>query len=44
LYEKEKAIATLMERDSLNTDAISILSDKIQELVKKIQKIEAINA
>lgn len=30
LFEKEKAIAMLMEKDSLNTDAISNLSDKIQ--------------
>ena len=40
LYEKEKAIAKLAERDLLNTDAIASLSDKIQEMMTKIQKLE----
>jgi hypothetical protein len=43
LHEKEKAIAMLMERDSLNADAISSFSDKIQEMIAKIQELEAKN-
>jgi hypothetical protein len=41
LYEKEKAISKLGERDSLNADAISSFSDKIQEMMARIQELES---
>jgi hypothetical protein len=37
LADKEKEIQLLRQRDSMNTDAIANLSDKMQELVVKIQ-------
>jgi integrase len=40
LADKEKEIQLLRERDSMNTDAISNLSDKMQELMVKIQELE----
>jgi hypothetical protein len=40
LSDKEKEIQLLRQRDSMNTDAIANLSDKMQELVVKIQELE----
>ena len=40
LADKEKEIQLLRERDSINADAISNLSDKMQELMTKIQGLE----
>jgi integrase len=40
LSEKETEIQLLRQRDSMNTDAIANLSDKMQELVIKIQELE----
>jgi integrase len=40
LADKEKEIQLLRERDSMNTDAIANLSDKMQELMVKIQGLE----
>ena len=40
LADKEKEIQLLRERDLMNTDAISNLSDKMQELMVKIQELE----
>jgi integrase len=40
LSEKEKEIELLRQRDSMNTDAIANLSDKMQELVLKVQELE----
>jgi hypothetical protein len=37
LYEKDKAIAILTERDSMNVDAIASLSDRMQELSQKLK-------
>jgi hypothetical protein len=33
-------IQTLKHRDSMNTDAIASLSDKMQELMLKVQELE----
>jgi hypothetical protein len=40
LSEKEKEIQMLSQRDSMNTDAIANLSDKMQELMIKIKELE----
>ena len=40
LSEKEKEIQILRQRDAHNTDAIAGLSDKMQELMEKIQQLE----
>jgi integrase len=40
LSDREKEIQLLRQRDSLNTDAIANLSDKMQELVLKVQELE----
>jgi septation ring formation regulator EzrA len=40
LSEKEMEIQTLKHRDSMNTDAIASLSDKMQELMLKVQELE----
>jgi hypothetical protein len=40
LSEKEMEIQTLKQRDSMNTDAIASLSDKMQELMLKVQELE----
>jgi hypothetical protein len=40
LADKEKEIQLLRERDLMNTDAISNLSDKMQKLMVKIQELE----
>jgi integrase len=40
LSEKEREIQTLRQRDSTNTDAIASLSDKMQELMAKVQELE----
>jgi integrase len=42
LSEKEKEIQSLRQRDATNTDAISSLSDKMQELVAKVQQLEKV--
>jgi hypothetical protein len=40
LYEKGQAITSLMERDSLNTDAIASLSDRVMKLTKEIEELK----
>jgi integrase len=40
LSEKEREIQLLRQRDSTNTDAIASLSDKMQELMAKVQELE----
>ena len=40
LSEKEREIELLRQRDSTNTDAITSLSDKMQELMAKVQELE----
>jgi hypothetical protein len=40
LAEKENEIQLLSQRDSMNTDAIANLSDKMQELMIKIKELE----
>jgi integrase len=40
LSEKEKEIQLLRQRDSMNSDAIAGLSDKMQDLMIKIQELE----
>jgi integrase len=40
LSEKEKEIQSLRQRDATNTDAIAGLSDKMQELMAKVQQLE----
>lgn len=40
LTEKEKEIQSLRQRDATNTDAIASLSDKMQELMTKVQELE----
>jgi hypothetical protein len=40
LTEKEREIEMLRQRDSTNTDAIASLSDKMQELMVKVQELE----
>jgi integrase len=40
LTEKEREIEMLRQRDSTNTDAIASLSDKMQELMMKVQELE----
>ena len=42
LSEKEREIQSLRQRDATNTDAISSLSDKMQELVAKVQQLEKV--
>jgi len=37
LYEKEKAITMLTERDSINEDAIASLSDQLSKLIEEIE-------
>jgi integrase len=40
LTEKEREIEMLRQRDSTNTDAIASLSDKMHELMMKVQELE----
>jgi hypothetical protein len=40
LSEKEREIQLLRQRDSMKTDAIASLSDKMQELMLKVQELE----
>lgn len=40
LSEKEKEIQMLKQRDADNTDAIASLSDKMHELIAKVQELE----
>jgi hypothetical protein len=40
LYEKGQAITSLMERDSLNTDAIASLSDQVMKLMKEVEQLK----
>jgi hypothetical protein len=42
LSEKEREIQLLRQRDATNTDAIASLSDKMQELMTKVQQLEKI--
>ena len=42
LSEKEKEILILRQRDAHNADAIISLSDKMQELMERIQKLETV--
>jgi integrase len=40
LLEKEKQIQMLEQRDAMNADAISSLSDKVQQLITKMKELE----
>jgi hypothetical protein len=40
LYENGQAITGLMERDSLNTDAIASLSDQVMKLMKEVEQLK----
>jgi integrase len=40
LFEKEKAIAMLTERDSINADAIANLSDRLSVVIQQIEKLK----
>jgi hypothetical protein len=40
LAEKENEIRLLSQRDSMNTDAISSLSDKLQNVMKRLNELE----
>ena len=40
LDEKDQALATLAEKDSMNTDAISVLSEKVMSLMKEIEMLK----
>jgi hypothetical protein len=40
LNEKEKAIAILTEKDSINTDAIASLSDLLSKVTQEIEKLK----
>jgi hypothetical protein len=42
LADKENEIQILSQRDSMNTDAIASLSDKMQELMTKVQELEKV--
>ena len=37
MQEKEQEIKILRQRDALNTDAISTLSDRLEQVAKEIQ-------
>jgi hypothetical protein len=37
LYEKEKAIVVLTEKDSMNADAIASLSDQLSKVMREIE-------
>lgn len=40
LYEKGQTITSLTERDSLNTDAIASLSDRVMKLMKEVEELK----
>ena len=40
LSEKEKEIELLKQRDSMNTDAIGGLTDKLMKLVEEVKKLK----
>lgn len=40
LYEREREINLLRQRDDMNTDAISALSDKLAHVVKEIEMLK----
>src|SRR5215207_4254672 len=40
LYEKEKAITMLTERDSINEDAIASLSDQLSKLIEEVNTLK----
>ena len=40
LYEREREINLLRQRDEMNTDAISALSDKLAHVVEEIEMLK----
>ena len=40
LYEREREINLLRQRDEMNTDAISALSDKLAYVIKEIEALK----
>ena len=40
LYEREREVSLLRQRDDMNTDAISALSDKLAHVVKEIELLK----
>jgi hypothetical protein len=40
LSQKEKAIELLQQKDSLNTDAISTLSDQLSKVMQEIERLK----
>ena len=42
LYDKEEAIVSLSDSNSQNNDAIAALADKVEELMKEIEKLKNI--
>jgi phosphoketolase len=40
LSDREKEIEVLLQRDSINTDAIATLSDKMQEIMERMKQLE----
>ena len=40
LYEREREVSLLRQRDDMNTDAISALSDKLAHVVKEIEVLK----
>ena len=43
LYEKEKEIELLRQRDAMTTDAISALSDRLAQVVKEVEVLKQKN-
>jgi hypothetical protein len=43
LLQKEKEIQLLRQRDSMNTDAIGGLTDKLMKLVEEVEKLKEKN-
>ena len=44
LYEKDKEIELLRQKDAMNSDAISALTDKITDVVKEINALKKISS
>jgi hypothetical protein len=43
LLEKEKEIQLLRQRDSMNTDAIGSLTDKVMQLMQEFEELKKKN-
>lgn len=40
LYEKQRLIDTISQRDSINTDALSSLADQVMKLSKELERLK----